>query len=100
MEKIVVKGVKELKGEVDISSAKNSILPIIAATILCSEPIIIENTPKLEDVEVICKLLNELNCDVDISNINKPHNIKKMLTITGLFSIYAAIALNFSGCFK
>ena len=70
MEKIVVKGVKELKGEVDISSAKNSILPIIAATILCSEPIIIENTPKLEDVEVICKLLNELNCDVDISNVN------------------------------
>lgn len=70
MEKIVVKGVKELKGEVDISSAKNSILPIIAATILCSEPIVIENTPKLEDVEVICKLLSELNCDVDISNIN------------------------------
>lgn len=70
MEKIVVKGVKELKGEVDISSAKNSILPIIAATILCSEPIIIENTPKLEDVDVICKLLSELNCDVDISNVN------------------------------
>ncbi|WP_160687238.1 UDP-N-acetylglucosamine 1-carboxyvinyltransferase [Clostridium sp. C2-6-12] len=70
MEKIVVKGVKELKGEVDISSAKNSILPIIAATILCSEPIVIENAPKLEDVEVICKLLSELNCDVDISNIN------------------------------
>ena len=33
MEKIVVKGVKELRGEVDISCAKNSILPIIAATI-------------------------------------------------------------------
>jgi UDP-N-acetylglucosamine 1-carboxyvinyltransferase len=70
MEKIVVKGVKELKGEVDISCAKNSILPIIAATILCPESIVIENTPKLEDVEVICKLLSELNCDVDISDIN------------------------------
>jgi len=70
MEKIVVKGVKQLKGEVDISSAKNSILPIIAATILCPEPIVIENTPRLEDVEVICKLLSELNCNVDISNIN------------------------------
>ncbi|MFT8348612.1 UDP-N-acetylglucosamine 1-carboxyvinyltransferase [Clostridium saccharoperbutylacetonicum] len=70
MEKIVVKGVKQLKGEVDISSAKNSILPIIAATILCPEPIIIENAPRLEDVEVICKLLSELNCDVDISDIS------------------------------
>lgn len=69
MEKIVVKGVKELYGEVNISSAKNSILPIIAATILCPEPIIINNTPMLEDVEVICKLLNELNCDINISNI-------------------------------
>lgn len=69
MEKIVVKGVKELYGEVDISSAKNSILPIIAATILCPEPIIINNTPMLEDVEVLCKLLNELNCDINISNV-------------------------------
>ena len=67
MEKIIVKGVKELKGEVDISSAKNSVLPIIAATILCPEPIVINNTPMLEDVEVICKLLNELNCNIDIS---------------------------------
>lgn len=70
MEKIVVKGMKQLKGEVDISSAKNSILPIIAATILCPKPIIIENTPRLEDVEVICKLLNELNCDVNICDEN------------------------------
>ena len=69
MEKIVVKGVKELNGEVNISSAKNSILPIIAATILCSEPVVINNTPMLEDVEVICKLLNELNCNIDISDI-------------------------------
>lgn len=70
MEKIVVKGVKQLKGEVNISSAKNSILPIIAATILCEENIVIDNTPMLEDVEVICKLLSQLNCYVDISNIN------------------------------
>ena len=70
MEKIVVKGVKELKGEVDISCAKNSILPIIAATILCPEQIVIENAPRLEDVDVICKLLSELNCDVNISNVN------------------------------
>lgn len=69
MEKIVVKGINELKGEVNISSAKNSILPIIAATILCPERIVIDNTPFLEDVEVICRLLSELNCEVDISRI-------------------------------
>ena len=70
MEKIIVNGVKQLKGEVNISSAKNSILPIIAATILCPERIVIDNTPMLEDVEVICKLLGQLNCEVDISTID------------------------------
>jgi len=69
MEKIVVKSINELKGEVNISSAKNAVLPIIAATILCQEAITIENTPMLEDVEVICRLLSELNCDVNISHI-------------------------------
>lgn len=69
MDKIVVKSINELKGEVNISSAKNAVLPIIAATILCPKAITIENTPMLEDVEVICRLLSELNCDVNISHI-------------------------------
>ena len=83
MEKIVVKGVKELSGEVNISSAKNSILPIITATILCPEPIVINNTPMLEDVEVICKLLNELNCNINLSNITGKLTIdtKNIITI-------------------
>ncbi|SFC32802.1 UDP-N-acetylglucosamine 1-carboxyvinyltransferase [Clostridium uliginosum] len=70
MEKIIVNGVKKLRGEVNISCAKNSILPIIAATILCPESIVINNAPMLEDVEVICKLLRELNCEVDFSKID------------------------------
>ena len=83
MEKILVKGVKELSGEVNISSAKNSILPIIAATILCPEPVVINNAPMLEDVEVICKLLNELNCNINISNITGELRIdtKNIVTI-------------------
>lgn len=67
MEKIIVKGVKKLEGEVNISCAKNSVLPIIAATILCPKNIIINNIPMLEDVEVICRLLSQLNCDVNFS---------------------------------
>lgn len=69
MEKIILKNVNELKGEVNIGTAKNSVLPIIAATILCPEELVIENVPMLEDVKVICNLLSELNCDIDISNI-------------------------------
>lgn len=70
MEKIIVKEVKKLEGEVNISSAKNSVLPIIASTILSPNDIVIENTPMLEDVQVILELLQELNVDVNYSKIN------------------------------
>lgn len=45
-------------------------MPIIVGTILCPGQVIIENAPMLEDVFVICNLLNELNCNVHISRIN------------------------------
>lgn len=67
MEKIVVKGGKKLKGEVDISLAKNSVLPIIVASILSPNEIIINQTPVLEDVTVLVNLLKDLNCEVDFS---------------------------------
>ena len=75
MEKIIVKSGRLLSGEVNISAAKNSVLPIIVGTILCPEPIIIENAPMLEDVFVICNLLSELNCSVNISKINNQMSI-------------------------
>ena len=68
MEKIVIKGGKKLKGEVDISLAKNSVLPIIVASILSPNEIIIKNTPVLEDVTVLVNLLKDLNCEVDFSH--------------------------------
>lgn len=77
MAKIVIKGMDKLSGEVNISAAKNSVLPIIVASILCPEEITIQNTPFLEDVNVICSLLSELNCDVNISKID---NILKINT--------------------
>lgn len=70
MEKIIVKGGKTLNGEVDISAAKNSVLPIIAASILCDEEITIQNVPMLQDVVVLCDLLKELNSNINISSIS------------------------------
>lgn len=70
MEKIVVKGGCKLSGEVNISSAKNSVLPIIAASILCEGKCIIENAPMLEDVMVICDVLKSLNAKIDVDKEN------------------------------
>ncbi|MGG7059904.1 UDP-N-acetylglucosamine 1-carboxyvinyltransferase [Clostridium nigeriense] len=69
MEKIIVEGGNKLRGEVNISLAKNSVLPIIVASILCTEDIIIKNAPMLEDVVVLTDLLSGMNCDIE-SNIN------------------------------
>lgn len=70
MEKLVIKGGKQLKGEVTISAAKNSILPIIAASILSGDKCIISNAPALEDVHVICNLLNSMNSKVNFNHNN------------------------------
>ncbi len=74
MEKIVVKSGQKLSGEVNISLAKNSVLPIIAATILADNPVIIKNYPKLEDVKVLTEVLNDIGCYINMDESS--HNLK------------------------
>ena len=54
-----------LKGNVRVSGAKNSALPILAASLLGTEDIILEDVPRLKDVEVICEVLTCLGAKVD-----------------------------------
>ena len=70
MDRIIVKGGNELRGDVKISAAKNSVLPIIAASILGSELIALNNSPMLEDVYVICNVLSELGCNVSVNKVS------------------------------
>lgn len=70
MDKFIIKGGKTLRGEVNISSAKNSVLPILAATILSGGQCTLKNAPMLEDVYVICDVLRSLCADVDIDSKN------------------------------
>lgn len=70
MEKIVVKGGNKLSGVVNISSAKNSVLPIIVASILCDGKCVIQNAPMLEDVFVISEVLRSVSANIDIDKEN------------------------------
>lgn len=54
-----------LKGKVRINRAKNSALPILAASLLGTEDIILEDVPKLKDVEIICEVLASLGAKVE-----------------------------------
>ncbi len=54
-----------LKGKVRISGAKNSALPILAASLLGTEDIILEDVPELKDVRVMCEVLTSLGAKVE-----------------------------------
>ena len=60
MAKIVITGGEPLNGEVQISGAKNAVLPILAATLLADGPISIGNVPHLHDVTTTMELLGAM----------------------------------------
>ena len=64
MEKLVIQGGSRLEGRVRVSSAKNAVLPIIAATMLASTPSTLLEIPKLEDVGTICKVIESLGVKI------------------------------------
>src|SRR5688500_4937061 len=66
MQKIVVTGGVALEGEVQISGAKNAVLPILCATLLADGPVEIGNVPHLHDVVTTAKLLAELGAGITI----------------------------------
>jgi len=70
MDKLIITGTSRLMGEVNISGAKNSSLPIIAASILSSDKSIIENVPMLEDVFALGQILQSINAGVKIDKDN------------------------------
>ena len=64
MNKILVTGGKPLKGDVAVSGAKNSALPLMAASLLTPEPLRLSNVPHLKDIETMKELLMGLGVEV------------------------------------
>jgi UDP-N-acetylglucosamine 1-carboxyvinyltransferase len=63
-ERIIVTGGRRLSGEVRISGAKNSVLPIIVATLLSDGECVLEDVPRLADVEIIDDVLASLGAGI------------------------------------
>ena len=60
----------KLKGRVKINGAKNAALPLLAASLLGTEDIILEDVPKLKDVEIMCEVLSSLGAKVEYLDRN------------------------------
>lgn len=67
MDKLIITGGKPLRGELRISGAKNSSLPILAATLLTKDSVAVSNLPHLQDVTTMVELLGRLGVDITIN---------------------------------
>jgi len=64
MDKYIVNGGEKLYGRVEVQGAKNSVLPLLAASILTDEPVKIRGVPTIADAENMVRILTELGCKV------------------------------------
>jgi len=74
VQKLLVKGNKQLRGEVNVSGSKNAALPILAATILLPGRSTIRNVPNLLDVTTIIRVLRALGIRAEYSQ-SKPNTV-------------------------
>jgi UDP-N-acetylglucosamine 1-carboxyvinyltransferase len=82
MDKFVISGGKKLSGNVKVSGAKNSSLALMPASILASGVSILKNTPMLNDVYTMIKLLKHLGAEINFENENLEINTKNINKFT------------------
>ena len=64
MSSIVIEGNRMLSGEICVSGAKNSVVALIPAAILCDEKVVIDNVPNISDIDALEEILRYLDVDV------------------------------------
>ncbi len=64
MDKYIIEGGQKLYGKVQTQSAKNAVLPLLAASILTEEPVKIRGVPAINDVENMLHILGEVGCEI------------------------------------
>lgn len=99
MEKFIITGGNRMSGNINISGSKNSVLPILAATLLISDTCIINNVPRLRDVYTMIELLKYYGADVEFngsvkvncSNIENRGPSEKVRDIRASFLLVGAL---------
>ncbi len=115
MDKLLISGGTPLSGEIRISGAKNSALPILAAALLVDEPVTISNLPHLHDITTMIELLGcmgvsvvldeKMRVEVDagtITSYSAPYDLVKtmrasILVLGPLLSHYGEAQVSFPG---
>jgi len=81
LQKLRINGRYSLNGEVNISGSKNASLPIMAACLLCSEEVVLDNIPALRDINTMIRLITYMGVKISKTSDNtvkiNAHRIKE-----------------------
>jgi UDP-N-acetylglucosamine 1-carboxyvinyltransferase len=94
-EVIEITGGASLQGSVAISGAKNAALPIMIASLLCSEPCEFSNVPNLEDTNLTYQLLEHFGATVGVAGDKVSISIPSLRATEASFSIVKALRASF-----
>ena len=64
MDKLLIRGGRQLHGEVRISGAKNAALPELCAALLTDQPVVLQNVPRLQDVATMLTLIRNMGVTI------------------------------------
>ncbi len=88
MEKLLIKGGKCLSGEIDCSGAKNAALPVIAASILSTDDITLQNLPFLQDITTMFELIGSMGADISLDeNMNFKINTSNLSSLEARYEL-------------
>jgi len=84
MDKFVIEGGVPLNGEVTPAGNKNAALPLLAATLLTDEPIVLRNIPQIHDTHVMRKLIESLGVQIEELDASSWRLTARELTLADL----------------
>lgn len=91
MDKFLIKGGKPLHGTVAISGAKNSALPVMAASLLTAEKVTLHNIPKVRDLITMSKLLAFMSAKVSVTEIPSSDYVIEAVTLNDAIAPYELV---------
>jgi UDP-N-acetylglucosamine 1-carboxyvinyltransferase len=91
MDKFLIKGGKPLHGTVPISGAKNSALPVMAASLLTAEKVTLHNIPKVRDLITMSKLLAFMSAKVSVTEIPSSDYVIEAVTLNDAIAPYELV---------
>jgi UDP-N-acetylglucosamine 1-carboxyvinyltransferase len=81
MDRIRIKGGRQLKGEIAVSGAKNAALPLMVASMLSDKPLTLHNVPRLADISTMIQLLQQHGVEVQATPGENGHSHGTTLTL-------------------